>query len=201
MPNDNNTAELPPLFGAMEDSAAEHDEIISPVWSGLLVFVDTEFTDFIQTDLISIGLVTEDGREFYAERNDYRREDCSDFVVAEVLPLLHRVPDARCSSAHLTFRLREWFAALGEPVTLVCDYFGDWELLADALLGDVHQKPPANVGEKWLLSQEIVGDPVFQRAFSDTFSRDWPPHHALADARALRAGFLAWRAATMGGKS
>jgi len=31
----------------------------------MLVFFDTEFTDFVQIDLISIGLVTEDGREFY----------------------------------------------------------------------------------------------------------------------------------------
>ncbi|WP_024300888.1 hypothetical protein [Pseudogulbenkiania sp. MAI-1] len=162
----------------------------------MLVFVDTEFTDFIQIDLISIGLVTEDGREFYAERNDYRREDCNDFVVSGVLPLLHRIPDARCSEAHLSFRLREWFEDLGEPVTLVFDYFADWELLADALLGGgIHEHLPTNVGEKWLLSHEIVSDPIFQQALMATYSSDWPPHHALADARALRAGFLAWQAA------
>lgn len=28
------------------------------------VFVDTEFTDFIDCDLISMGLVADDGREF-----------------------------------------------------------------------------------------------------------------------------------------
>lgn len=195
MQNDNNQNEPPPLFGSMAGSATEHGELVSPVWPGLLVFVDTEFTDFIQTDLISIGLVTEDGHEFYAERNDYRREDCSDFVVSEVLPLLHRVPNARCSQAHLTFRLREWLSALPAPATLVFDYFGDWELLADALLGDVHQPAPVNVGEKWLLPQEIVGDPVFQQALMGSYRPDWPPHHALADARALRAGFLAWREA------
>lgn len=192
MQNGINQNEPPPLFGSMAGTATEHGNIVR-VWPSLLVFVDTEFSDFIQTDLISIGLVTEDGREFYAERNDYRREDCSDFVMAEVLPLLHRVPDAICSKAHLSFRLREWLAALPSPVMLVFDYFGDWELLADALLGDVHQKPPANVGEKWLLPQEILGDPVFQQALTRTYTREWPPHHALADARALRAGFLAWR--------
>ncbi|SFJ84850.1 protein of unknown function [Paraburkholderia megapolitana] len=35
------------------------------------IFVDTEFTDFIDCDLISIALVADDGREFYAERNDF----------------------------------------------------------------------------------------------------------------------------------
>lgn len=54
----------------------------------MLIFIDTEFTDFVQIDLISIALVTEDGREFYAERNDYRREDCIDFVRAAVVPML-----------------------------------------------------------------------------------------------------------------
>lgn len=161
----------------------------------MLVFIDTEFTDFIQIDLISIGLVTEDGREFYAERNDYRREDCSDFVVSSVLPLLHRIPNTRCSESHLTFRLREWFKELGEPATLVCDYFSDWELLLAAIQGgETHKHLSSNVGEKWLLPYEVVGDPVFQRAQLATYSTDWPPHHALADARALRAGFLAWQA-------
>lgn len=163
----------------------------------MLVFVDTEFTDFIQIDLISVGLVAEDGREFYGERNDYRQEDCSDFVRAAVLPQLHRVPNARCSAAHLTFRLHEWFASLAEPVTLVFDYASDWDLLADALQGDTGQLP-ANLGEKWLLQHEVVSDPVFQRALMATYSDNWRPHHALADARALRAGYLAWCAATEG---
>ena len=36
------------------------------------IFFDTEFTGLHQkTTLISIGLVSEDGREFYAELTDY----------------------------------------------------------------------------------------------------------------------------------
>ncbi len=38
----------------------------------MILFLDTEFTDFQQPDLISIGLVSECGsHEFYAERNDF----------------------------------------------------------------------------------------------------------------------------------
>ncbi|WP_434717222.1 hypothetical protein P5X00_39880 (plasmid) [Paraburkholderia sp. A2RO-4L] len=44
------------------------------------VYVDTEFTQFIDCDLISIGLVADDGREFYGERADYDRASCSEFV-------------------------------------------------------------------------------------------------------------------------
>ena len=38
----------------------------------MLIFLDTEFTDFPESecDLIAIGLVAEDGREFYAELTD-----------------------------------------------------------------------------------------------------------------------------------
>lgn len=63
----------------------------------VLVFLETEFTSFVRPDLISIGLVAEYGREFYAERTDYRRDECSDFVCETVLPLLGRVPGAACS--------------------------------------------------------------------------------------------------------
>ena len=47
----------------------------------LMVFLDCEFTDFIDCDLVAIGMVSEDGQHaFYAERNDYRRDWESDFV-------------------------------------------------------------------------------------------------------------------------
>ena len=41
--------------------------------SPLTVFLDCEFADFIQSDRVSIALVCEDGREFYAERSDFGR--------------------------------------------------------------------------------------------------------------------------------
>ena len=114
----------------------------------MLVFLDTEFTDFAKHGLISLALVAEDGREFYAERADYRREDCSDFVRQEVLPVLGRVPGAACTQAELTERLRTWFERLPEPATLVFDFEGDWLLLADAWLGESHRQAPPNVGGK-----------------------------------------------------
>ena len=88
----------------------------------MLVFLDTEFTDFVRPDLISIALVAENGREFYAERTDYRENDCSDFVRETVLPLLGGVPDAACSRSELTQRLHEWFEQLPEPATIVYDF-------------------------------------------------------------------------------
>ena len=52
------------------------------------VFVDTEFTDFIDCDLVSVALVADDGREFYGERSDFDRASCREFVRAAVLSQL-----------------------------------------------------------------------------------------------------------------
>jgi hypothetical protein len=59
----------------------------------LKVFVDTEFTDFINTHLISIGMTAESMEEFYAEV-PYPENACSAFVHEAVIPLLGRVPNS-----------------------------------------------------------------------------------------------------------
>jgi hypothetical protein len=158
----------------------------------MLVFLDTEFTTFVSPDLISIALVAEDGREFYAERTDYHRDACSNFVRETVLPLLGGVPDAACSRSELTERLHEWFEQLPEPATIIYDFEGDWLLLADAILGRAYRNPPANFGEPLHLDNSAITHPVFEQALNRTYTQDWPPHHALADARALMAGYRAW---------
>jgi hypothetical protein len=47
-------------------------------------FLDTEFKSFDDCQLISLAIVGEDGREFYAECSDFDRALCSDFVNATV---------------------------------------------------------------------------------------------------------------------
>ncbi len=157
----------------------------------MLVFLDTEFTDFAKHGLISLALVAEDGHEFYGERTDYRREDCSDFVRREVLPLLGRVPGATCTKQELSERLHTWFECLPEPATIVFDFEGDWLLLEEAWLGDSHLQTPSNMGDKLRLSRHTITHPVFEKALNAVYSNDWPPHHALADARGLMAGYRA----------
>lgn len=158
----------------------------------MLIFLDTEFTDFAKPDLISIALVCEDGREFYAERTDYHRDACSKFVRETVIPLLGDVPDAACSRSELTQRLHAWFEQLPEPATIVYDFEGDWLLLADAILGRGSRNPPANFGEPLHLGNSSITHPVFEQAQNLTYTENWPPHHALVDARALMAGYRAW---------
>ena len=158
----------------------------------MLIFLDTEFNDFVRPDLISIALVSEDGREFYAERTDYRQDDCSEFVRQTVQPLLGRVPGAKCDRAELARRLCKWFDQLPEPAIVVYDFESDWALLVDAYSGSYRQRPHAKLVENLHLDINAITHPAFERAQSDFYTQDWPAHHALADARALMAGYRAW---------
>ncbi len=60
----------------------------------MLVFLDTEFTDLVDSELISIGMVSEDGqRVLYLEISDFDPSKCSPFVQDGILPLLSRTED------------------------------------------------------------------------------------------------------------
>lgn len=57
-------------------------------------FFDTEFDEDGRTiDLISIGVVCEDGREFYAVSSEFDPAKCNDWVKEHVLPLLPPTDD------------------------------------------------------------------------------------------------------------
>jgi hypothetical protein len=162
----------------------------------MLVFLDTEFTTLARSDpdLISIGMAAVGGSDFYAELTDYRCEDATDFVRSEIIPLLGKVPGAACTSVELASRLRGWFDALPEPATILYDYETDWQLLQAAFAGDL----PPNVGALQLVDHKIFRHSAYKLGEVLTYSAAWPPHHALADAQALREGYLRWQAVMSG---
>lgn len=153
----------------------------------MLIFLDTEFTDSLDCDLISIGMVGEDGHsELYLERSDYRADWCNSFVQAAVLPKLGAAGPA-VDREQLASRLLAWFASLPRSVSVACDSFTDWELLLDAM-GDVR---PANLVGRYDL-RSLIDSTTYHHAvvrYHETFG---PWHHALHDARAHRRGWLAW---------
>jgi len=54
------------------------------------IYFDCEFTGLHQnTTLISIGMVADDGREFYAELNDYDKTQVDDWLKENVIANLH----------------------------------------------------------------------------------------------------------------
>lgn len=103
----------------------------------MLIFLDTEFTDFIDCELISIGMVAEDGRqELYLEVQDFDRSKCNAFVQSAVWTQLSRIEEAIVLKVEVQARLRDWFATLPRSVTIACDSQHDRDLLADALDGE-----------------------------------------------------------------
>lgn len=153
----------------------------------MLVFLDTEYTDPLQIDLISIGMVSEDGKHvFYCERSDFDDSLCNGFVRTAVLPLLEKAELA--DRAGLRQRLIAWFAQLPRSATIGCDSFTDYELLLDALDGG----KPANLSG-WHDLRPLIDSTVFHAAvccYHDAPGHPW--HHALHDAQAHRMGWLAW---------
>ncbi|SFN90512.1 hypothetical protein SAMN05660284_02489 [Formivibrio citricus] len=154
----------------------------------MLIFLDTEFTDFIDCELISIGMVSEDGQHsLYLEVADFDRSRCNAFVQDAVLPLLGRTEGATVIQSELACRLQGWFASLPRSITLACDSQHDRDLLADALDGEL----PVNL-QGWFDLRPLIDTSVFHHAVMGYHTPDRPWHHALHDAHAHRAGWMAW---------
>lgn len=146
----------------------------------LLLFFDTEFTDFKDMDLISIGIVSQHLHEFYAENSEYNKAWCNDFVKSEVLTKLQGGEYAM-PYGQIKENLQIWISDLLEEyssVLFIFDYSGDWFLLGD-LLFDYPQKDKVK-GQKDELEAGIELYFMYDRSNE---------HHALHDAKALFNGF------------
>ncbi|MEW5943263.1 MAG: hypothetical protein AB1710_05330 [Pseudomonadota bacterium] len=159
----------------------------------MLIFIDTEFTGLGQRQpkLISLGLADETGRSFYAELPEaYYRQQCSEWVEENVLPLLwggeHVLPVEA-----LKERLRTWIEDLQDRAMLVTDSPDyDFELVK-ALL----EPWPHNLS-KTPLQFDVTAMGVNRQKWLEGIlatyhTQDRPEHHALHDAFALREGVMA----------
>lgn len=144
------------------------------------LFLDCEFTQLSPAaKLISLALVAEDGSEFYVELQDsWRTEDCSDFVIAIVLPQLwggdYAMPVLAARDALLAFL--DQFKETVEIVTDAPEF--DWELFCELAYdngrwpGHVRNMPT----DATTLDAANDGSPL--------------PHHALLDARIIAGMFV-----------
>lgn len=148
----------------------------------LKVFIDTEFTDFIDPHLISIGMAAASGEEFYAEV-PFPDKGCSAFVREAVIPLLGRLPDAACSVDELRSKIIGWLDLIrsrGEEVEICFDYQTDWDLFSDAL---DYRVPP------WCQSRMVSRNINELLRYEFHKKHSLPEHHALYDALANRYAF------------
>lgn len=142
----------------------------------LLLFFDTEFTDFINMDLISIGIVSNLSNQFYAENAEFEQTWCNDFVKSEVLAKLEGGKLA-LPYDQLKTQLHAWFNDLFSQyseILCVFDYAGDWSLLCDLLIDYPMRKEIKG------LSENLAKDVELYFLHSQSIR-----HHALHDAKAL----------------
>ncbi|NMG47781.1 hypothetical protein GO613_06685 [Azoarcus communis] len=161
----------------------------------MLIFLDTEFTDLTDdAALISLGIVTEEMSTFYAETHASNwQTEASNFVRQHVVPQLTGCTEDRMAIAH---RLRSWLLALDDkPAQLVIDSEHDWRQIWR--LFDEHGGWPSSLAPQpiyftpWSASSFAVRDAAEFARTTFFAQHGLMDHHALNDARALRASYLA----------
>lgn len=169
----------------------------------MYLFLDTEFTDFKHMDLISIGVVSEDGKfEFYQEVNNHIADYRSDFVNEVVMPLLNPSEYGK-SYDWVALLFAEWLDNLpSKDIAIVIDYSGD-RFLAEKLL----QKIPSKKQIRFMLVSDALTQVLQERGLftpakntlamstfveeaSKYYQQDPRVHHALVDAKSNRHGWI-----------
>ncbi|WP_288392036.1 hypothetical protein [uncultured Herbaspirillum sp.] len=146
------------------------------------VFIDTEFTDFVDPHLISLGMVTEGEEVFYAEL-PYDIGRCSEFVKEIVLPMLGYAPEAQIGREDLCEKILHWLCSVrvGNLDVRICyDFQTDWDLF----VGVLRERIPS-----WC-SGRLVADRISEPLRCEYHRLNLlPEHHALNDAKANRYAF------------
>lgn len=175
------------------------------------IFFDTEFTGLHKdTTLISIGLISEDGRQFYAELTDYNKEQCDNWITENVLEHLisydsdnfkksNYIPNLHIGDKQdISISLNNWLKQFDfvELISDVSHY--DFVLFID-LFGTAFDLPknicPAcydinqDIARKYSISQQEAFDKsrediLFQAYKEDKIMGD--KHNALYDAKVIR---------------
>lgn len=159
--------------------------IVGKEGGAMKVFLDTEFTNLENPELISIGMITEDGEhQLYLEVSDFPLLACSDFVIETVFPLFGDGKSVK--AAELRDELNCWFASLPDEITICCDSQYDKALLVRVFEGRL----PVNL-INWIDLYPFRSHPDFQRAIVNYHIQVRKEHHALHDAIAMQQGWLA----------
>ena len=176
-----------------------------------VIFLDTEFSSLNRPCLLSLGMVSLQGaREFYAEL-DLQSEaglhtarQASDFVRgADVLGQWGRIPGASVDLEQMCERTEQWLSDEltraqdgGASQLAVCsDYDVDFRLLVQLLRrGRMWDRIRNHLRYQdiYTLMSYAQADEAEEKCFEKLAkTRGLRRHHALADALAMRQGFMA----------
>lgn len=165
------------------------------------VFLDTEFTEFEQPKLISIALVTEDNqRSFYAELTaTYTVDDCSEFVVVVVLPLLDAKPitlpitDPSNVHAQMTFgeckvHLMKWFEEI-EDSTCIYNDAPNFDFTLFCSLFTERWPTRLSLYCERISASTMDGQERYENTTRESFKNGFREHHSLDDARVMSKAY------------
>ena len=134
-------------------------------------YVDTEFNGSMTGQLISIGIVSASGREFYAVLPMLQAPE--PWITANVLPVLNRIPESRHDTS---YRLREFLSGESERIAFISDWPEDLQHLNSLLiLRPLERMRPSTY------ACAVIDAPEFSGSAASAL-----PHNSLCDARALR---------------
>jgi hypothetical protein len=149
----------------------------------LLIFLDTEFTEFDNPELISLGLASLNGKEFYAEV-PFTYPSCSQFVLDVVLPLLSGTSQVPIDD--LNKNILKWLNSIREdnPVVVCFDSIYDKNLFLTLFRNNL---------PSFIILREIGYRQINGLMRCDFYEKNnLSEHHALNDAMALRYAFRGW---------
>lgn len=169
------------------------------------LFLDTEFTSFANSELLSLALVSLNGEELYLELDIRASQDpkiggrlalANEFVVSKVLPQFGKLPQSICAPQDFGHRLAEWLdqlsAGLPQDYYICYDWSTDYALFEQCLREAGHWARlgprlwPGNLG---ILIDDPNATQARHAAFALLKQRGLGPHHALADAWALAKAY------------
>lgn len=139
-------------------------------------FLDTEFSErgrLHPLELISIGIVAEDGRTFYAHHAGYDADACNDWVKANVLP--HVANDPRQSTEQI---VRGVLELVGDDTPEFWGYFADYDWVVVCQLFGTMMDLPAG----WPMYCHDIKQLCDQRGNPPLPAQSTTEHDALNDA-------------------
>jgi len=152
------------------------------------LFLDCEWADVLASELVSIALVSADGRHvFYAERDPLPSNPLP-WVWTVVYPLLDR-GDAALPDTAMTKALREFLTGVDAP--RICYDFGADRGLCEYVLDGFEMPEPEGpmpMDLQWQLCTNLQG--AIERWWTAHPEMLPRRHHALIDAQALRDAAL-----------
>jgi hypothetical protein len=149
-------------------------------------FLDSEFIERgpqYPIELISIGIVSEDGRSFYAVSADFDPEHASDWVKENVLP--HLGTEGRCKVSHMQRLIKEFCDPVKYGKPEFWAYFADYDWVVFCQIFGTMMDLPDDFPKYCLDLKQLA----FMHNNPRLPKQEGGEHNALADAKWVKYAY------------